>query len=269
MLRDGLPPLRHALHRVLPERTAGEPLHRHAACLHGARHPGLGAHGQHEERGRQEGCRRQSRLAEGLRGVHGLHRLPDEALQAKASMDEGQGRAPHTVREGELPPGQGVHRHNPAQRGGEAVVPGAVGKMAPRGGVRARRRAQGRMHAACAPVLLHGGGGALALPEEEDILRRVRELRGQALRRAPLVCAQGMPRGARRPRAPHIQRRPLAGAGRASGHMGPARQLLRRAVDGRRRPGRAADAAAGADGQAGCGTGGRSRLRESGFGRRA
>lgn len=64
--------------------------------------------------------------------------------QAQASMDEGQGGAAHTVREGELPPGQGVHRHNPAQRGGAPVVPGAVGQIPPCSRMRARRRAQGR-----------------------------------------------------------------------------------------------------------------------------
>ena len=82
--------------------------------------------------------------------------------------------------------------------------------------------------------------GALPVPPPTHQLRRVRQLRGQALRRAVLVSGEGVPRQPRRGMAAHLLRRPLSRTGGSSRDMGPQGQLLRRPV--RRRPaGRAAD----------------------------
>lgn len=98
--------------------------------------------------------------------------------------------------------------------------------------------------AACAPaasVLAMTHELALYLvPPPTHQLRRVRQLRGQALRRAVLVSGEGVPRQPRRGMAAHLLRRPLSRTGGSSRDMGPQGQLLRRPV--RRRPaGRAAD----------------------------
>ena len=59
--------------------------------LHGHGDPRRGAHGQHEVRRGQARPRRQASLAARLRGVHGVRRLPHQALQAATPLHQGQG----------------------------------------------------------------------------------------------------------------------------------------------------------------------------------
>lgn len=56
VLRHGVPPLRHLLRRVLPERAPGEPLHRHGPRLHGDGRAGVRAHRQRPPIARKRLC---------------------------------------------------------------------------------------------------------------------------------------------------------------------------------------------------------------------
>lgn len=83
-----------------------------------------------------------------------------------------------------------------------------------RGGMRPDARARGGVLDEHQAARGHGRGRAVPVPAPEDLLRRLRELRGAPLRRALLVRpprVQGEPGGAR---GAHIQRRPLPRARR-------------------------------------------------------
>ena len=146
---------------------------------------------------------------------------------------EGQGRAADPLREGQLPRRPRLHRHHHAQRGGAAVVRGAGWQVEARRGLRAVRGARVRLPPGGAPARGDRRGRALAVPQAQDHLRRLRQLRGPEVRGPILVRAAGLPREPRGWLPAHIQRRPGPGAGRARRDLGPARQLVRGAV-GRR-----------------------------------
>lgn len=101
--------------------------------------------------------------------------------------------------------------------------------LAARGGMRPDARARGGVLGEHQAARGHGRGRAVPVPAPEDLLRRLRELRGAPLRRALLVRpprVQGEPGGAR---GAHIQRRPLPRARRPR-RRHRRRQLVRGAV---------------------------------------
>lgn len=130
VLRDGLPPLRHVLRGVLPQRPPGEPVHRHGE---GLRRPGGSAQGadrQHEERRRPPRRRRQAGAAGRLRGVHAVRGVRDAAARALPPLHQGQGREARPVREGQLRRREDLLRHHRPQRPGARVVRAAVQPVA-------------------------------------------------------------------------------------------------------------------------------------------
>ena len=249
VLRDDMPPLRHVLCRVLPQRAPGEPVHRHGARVHRDGRARVRAHRQHEERRHQARHRRQAGVACRLRRVHGLHRVQDQALQAAPPVHQGQGRAADRVREGQLPGGPQVLQRDRPERPGARMVRIAIRPLPQGGRLRPSRRACGEVHAGGIAGAAHDGAGHVPVPAAPHQLRRVRQLRRQALRRSVLVSRQNLPREPRWRMAPRVRRRPVARARRAPGHLGPQGQLLRGPV--RRPPARrAADFAGHGDDRA-------------------
>lgn len=175
-----------------------------------------------------------------------------------------QGRAAGEAREGGLPGRQGVRQHHRAQRRGAGVARRAGRPLPPRARPGARRRAPRQMPAALERSGRGRRGGPLPVPQAQGELRRLRHLRGRAVRRAPLASRQGVPRRPRGRAPAHLQRGPLPRAPRAPRHMGAQGRPLRGPVR-RRAAARAADGAGQGDGRAAGGAVGQPRLLEARF----
>lgn len=105
-------------------------------------------------------------------------------LQAAAPLCQGQDRAADQVHEGQLPRGKGLHRHHRPQQGRSPVVRRSGRQVATSRRLRACGGARGRLPRLSPQARGDRGGRALAVPEAQDNLRRVRRLREQALRHA-------------------------------------------------------------------------------------
>lgn len=82
LLLHGMPPLRHALRRPLPQCEAGEPVYRDAPRLHGPRRPRARSRRQHGQRRCPSRRRRQARLESRAWGARGVRRVPDAPARA-------------------------------------------------------------------------------------------------------------------------------------------------------------------------------------------
>lgn len=89
----GMPPLRHVVRRVLPERTPGEPVRRYGARPRADGRAGMGVGRRHGVRRGPPRLGRQAGLAGRLRDVRGLRGPRDQTMQAEASppREEGPG----------------------------------------------------------------------------------------------------------------------------------------------------------------------------------
>ena len=174
---------------------------------------------------------------------------------------KGKGRAPDTLREGQLPRRPRVHRHHPAQRRGPRMVRSPGREVQEAGRLRARRGARRQVPARRDRDRARRRDRLMPVPEAQDKLRRLRQLRGAQVRRAVLVPRQGLPRQPRGAPHTHLLRRPLPRARVPRGDVEREGQLLRRPVRAGRARG-AADRARRGDGRAGRAAEGRPDVRE-------